>query len=96
MPRRGTLRLTKRVVDGLKVEEKVTIFWDHNLAGFGVRVHAAGHTLFVVQSRGPAGLKRVTLGPDDGISIDERRQEAAEVIRGGRVPAAHADRVPTQ
>ena len=80
MPRRSTLRLTKRIVDGLKVEEKDTIFWDRDLAGFGVRVHATGRKLYVVQSRGPAGLKRVTLGPYDGISINERRQEAAEVI----------------
>ena len=62
MPRRSALRLTKRIVDGLKVEEKDTIFWDRDLAGFGVRVHATGRKLYVVQSRGPAGLKRVTLG----------------------------------
>ena len=80
MPRRSTLRLTKRIVDGVKVEEKDAIFWDRDLAGFGVRVHATGRKLYVVQSRGPAGLKRVTLGPYDGISIDERRQEATEVI----------------
>ena len=80
MPRRSTFRLTKRLVDGLKVEEKDTIFWDRDLPGFGVRVHATGRKLYVVQSRGPAGLKRVTLGPYDGISIEERRQEAAEVI----------------
>ena len=80
MPKRSTLRLTKRVVDGLKVDEKDTIFWDRDLTGFGVRVHATGRKLYVVQSRGPTGLKRGTLGPYDGISIDERRQEAAEVI----------------
>ena len=80
MPRRSTFRLTKRLVDGLKVEEKDTIFWDRDLAGFGVRVHATGRKLYVVQSRGPAGLKWVTLGPYDGISIEERRREAAEVI----------------
>ena len=51
MPRRSTLRLTKRLVDGLKVEEKDTIFWDRDLAGFGVRVHATGRKLYVVQSR---------------------------------------------
>ena len=36
MPRRNTLRLTKRLVDGLKVEEQETIFWDRDLTGFGV------------------------------------------------------------
>ena len=73
MPRRSTLRLTKRLVDGLKVEEKDAIFWDRDLAGFGVRVHATERKLYVVQSRGPPGLKRVTLGPCAGIDIEERR-----------------------
>ncbi len=40
MPKRSTLRLTKRIVDGLKSGGKDAIFWDRNLAGFGVRVHA--------------------------------------------------------
>ena len=30
-------RLTKRLADGLKVEEKDTNFWDRDLAGFGVK-----------------------------------------------------------
>ncbi len=49
MPRRSTLRLTKRIVDGLKVEEKDTIFRDRDLTGFGVRVHATGRKLYVVR-----------------------------------------------
>ena len=59
---------------------KDTIFWDRDLAGFVVRIHAIGRKLYVVQSRGFAGLKRVTLGPYDGVLIDERRRQAAEVI----------------
>ena len=78
--RRSTLRLTKRIVDRLKVEDKDAIFWDGDLAGFGVRVHATGRKLYIVQSRGPAGLKRVTLGPVGSETIDKRRREAAIVI----------------
>ena len=80
MPRRSTLRLTKRIVERLKAEGKDAIFWDRDLAGFGVRVHTTGRKLYIVQSRGPAGLKRVTLGPVDGETIDRRRREAAIVI----------------
>ena len=40
-----------------------------------------GRKLYVVQSRGPAGLKRrVTLGPVEGETIEKRRREAAVVI----------------
>ena len=83
MPRRSTLRLTKRIVERLKAEDKDAIFWDRDLAGFGVRVHATGRKLYIVQSRGPAGLKRVTLGPVGSETIDKRRREAAIVI--GRI-----------
>ena len=80
MPKRSTLRLTKRIVARLMPADKDAIFWDGDLAGFGVRVHATGRKLFIVQSRGPAGLKRVTLGPVGGDTIETYRREAAVVI----------------
>ena len=54
MPKRSTLKLTKRIVEKLKAEDKDAIYWDGELTGFGVRVHATGRKLFIVQSRGPA------------------------------------------
>ncbi len=80
MPKRSTLRLTKRIVDGLKADGKDAIFWDRDLAGFGVRVHATGRKLYIVQSRGPAGLKRMTLGRVGTGTIEDRRREASVVI----------------
>lgn len=62
MPKRSTLKLTERIVERLKAEGKDAIFWGRDLAGFGVRVHTTGRKLYIVQSRGPAGLRRVTLG----------------------------------
>ena len=38
VPRRSTLRLTTRIVDRLQMDDKDAIFWDRDLAGFGVRV----------------------------------------------------------
>ena len=45
-----------------------------------MRVHATGRKLFIVQSRGPAGLKRVTLGPVGAETIEKYRSEAAVAI----------------
>ena len=45
-----------------------------------MRVHATGRKLYIVQSRGPAGLTRVTLAPVGGETIEVRRREAAIVI----------------
>ncbi len=80
MPRRSELKLTKRTVDALGVEEKDLIFWDRELAGFGVRVHATGRKTFVVQSRGPSGPKRLTLGRHGELAVDEARKQAALII----------------
>ncbi len=35
MPKRSTLKLTKRIVERLKADSKEAIFWDRDLAGFG-------------------------------------------------------------
>ena len=80
MPKRSELKLTKRAVDALSVESKDAMFWDRDLAGFGVRVHATGRRVYVVQSRRPGGPKRVTLGRHGELSADEARKRAAGVI----------------
>ena len=80
MPKRSTLRLTTRSVTALPVTGKDAVYWDRDLAGFGVRVQHNGRKVYVVQSRGPAGLRRVTLGPCAGVAIDVRRREAATII----------------
>ena len=80
MPRRSNIKLTKRFVDALSVETNDTAFWDRDLAGFGVRVYATGRKVYVVQSRGPWGPKRVTLGRHGEMSCEEARKQAALVI----------------
>ena len=80
MPRRSTLRLTIRSITALPATGRDAFYWDRDLAGFGVRVQPNGRKVYVVQSRGPAGLKRVTLGPFLGVALDRRRREAASVI----------------
>ena len=95
MPKRSDLKLTKRTVDALKVDRKDAIFWDRELAGFGVRVHATGRKTYVVQSRGPRGLKRVTLGRHGELAVEEARKRAASLIdrikRGEDLSAAASE-----
>ncbi|MDE0332709.1 MAG: tyrosine-type recombinase/integrase [Nitrospinae bacterium] len=80
MPKRSDLKLTKRAVDALEVDSKDAVFWDREVAGFGVRVHATGRKTYVVQSRGPSGPKRVTLGRHGELAVDEARKQAASLI----------------
>ena len=45
-----------------------------------MRVHATGRKVYVVQSRGPTGPKRATLGRHGDLSTDEARKQAAVAI----------------
>ena len=80
MPRRSEHKLTKRTVDALSADSKDVVFWDRDLAGFGVRVYPTGRKVYVVQSRGPEGPKRKALGRHGEISAEEARKSAAILI----------------
>ena len=80
MPKRSEVKLTKRTVEALEVEKKDAVFWDRDLAGFGVRVHVTGRKVYEVQSRRPGGAKRVSLGRHGEMSCDEVRKRTALLI----------------
>ena len=46
MPKRSTLRLTTRSVAALPVTGKDAVYWDRDLAGFGVRVQRNGRKVY--------------------------------------------------
>ncbi|MDE0176759.1 MAG: tyrosine-type recombinase/integrase [Defluviicoccus sp.] len=96
MPKRAELTLSKRTVDRLSVEGKDAVFWDRVLAGFGVRVYPSGRKIYVVQTRGAGGLKRVSLGRHGPLTAERARKEAAAVIDriklGGKPEAAPPER----
>lgn len=73
-------KLTKRIVDGLKADGKAGVVWDRDLPGFGVRVYPSGRKTYVVQTRGPNGSRRVTLGRHGDITARQARQRAASAI----------------
>ena len=90
MPRKGSLKLSARVVAGLRVQGKDAVFWDRELPGFGVRVYPSGRKVYVVQSRGPDGPRRVSLGRHGELAAERARKQALAVIdriRNGGSPA---------
>ena len=80
MARFRTKTISRRTVEALKVE-KDTIFWDSELAGFGVRVHPTGRKVYIVQTRADGNAaKRVTVGRHGVITPEEARRRAALII----------------
>ena len=72
--------LSKRVLDRLSVNGKDAIFWDRDLAGFGIRVYPSGKKVFVVQTRAFGRSKRVTLGRYPELTPEAARKNATAVI----------------
>ena len=72
-------RLSNRTVAALKFDRE-TLVWDRHLPGLAVRVYPSGTRTYVVQTRGPYGARRVTLGRHGEISATEARRRAWQVI----------------
>ena len=53
---------------------------DCEVAGFRVRVYPSGRKIYVVQSRGPGGSKRITLGRHGELTVEQARKQAVAVI----------------
>ena len=87
-------RISKRTVESLRVE-KDTVFWDSELAGFGVRAYPSRSRYYVVQARQrgrPA--KRVTVGRHGVLTAEEARRRAAGIIariKAGEDPSPESE-----
>lgn len=93
-------KLTKRVVDALKVPEpskvgtkvRESFTWDRELRGFGVQVTPAGLKSFVIQYRNADGRNRRTvIGRYGLMTVDEARRVAHDklvAVSKGLDPAA--------
>ena len=71
--------ISNRTVEALEAH-KDTVFWDRDLTGFGVRVYASGAKVYLVQTRGPNGTRRVTLGRHGVLGAEEARRQGALAI----------------
>lgn len=101
MPKRAEGKIAKRTVDALARRGEPGVTWDAALPGFGVRVYASGRMTYVVQSRGPYGSRRATLGRHGELTPNQARKRAAKAIariKAGKDPVANgagADGAPT-
>ena len=78
------VRLTKRNIDLLESNGKRVIYWDDDLAGFGLRVELSGTKTFIVRYRPGGGRnapKRfLTIGRYGKLTPDQGRTEARKVL----------------
>lgn len=82
-------KLTKRLIDWLQSDgsKHGTLFWDDELAGFGIRVYPSGAKMFFVKFRARSGRQRwLKLGAFGPLTAEHAREKAklelAKVIDG--------------
>jgi hypothetical protein len=80
MPKRSELKISKRAVDALPAGQRDALYWDHDLPGFGIRVYSSGRKIYVVQCRGPAGIRRMSLGEHGDLTAEQARRRARAAI----------------
>ena len=91
MTKLAGMTISKRTVESLAVSRD-TVFWDTELAGFGVRAYPSGSKYYVVQTRAHGkAAKRVTVGRHGVLTAEEARRRAALMvarIKAGEEPLA--------
>ena len=77
------LHLTKSVIDELKPSTSDIVYWDDNLAGFGLKMTPAGRKVFIVLYRTKDGLSRLrkyTIGTYGQLTLAIARVTAQKVL----------------
>lgn len=86
------MKLTKRNIDTLQVEEKRTQYFDDDLKGFGIRVNPSGKKVFILFYRTLNGTSRTpVLGTYGSITVQQARDIARNMlheVRNGGDPSA--------
>jgi integrase len=86
-------KITKRVIDSLKIEPREYAVWDTQLRGFGVRVRPTGAKSYIVSYRVGSGRSapktRLTIGAVGKITPEQARTLALILgaVASGRDPA---------
>ena len=94
-----SLHLTKSTIDELQPGVSEMVYWDDNLAGFGLKVTPRGRKVFIVLYRTKDGfsrLRKYTIGPYGQITLAIARITAQKVLAArleGKDPAGEKRRL---
>jgi integrase len=77
-----TGRISKKAVDALvcPLGKDREIFWDDDLAGFGVAAYPSGAKTYIVQYRKDGRSRRAQIGKHGRLTPDEARSEAKKLL----------------
>ena len=87
------MKLTQANVTKAKLptDKQEAIYWDDEMAGFGLRLRSGGSRTFIVQYKIGAKHRRMTLGNAFKVTADDARKQAKQIfgkVVGGHDPAS--------
>jgi Arm DNA-binding domain len=90
------IQLGLRTLAAIRGAERLVIYYDSELTGFGLRVMPTGHRSWIIEYRSKApesfgAKRRMVIGAPDKLTPDEARKQARKLlaqIELGRDPAA--------
>lgn len=74
------MKLTKRSVDAMEIQDKDYLVWDADVTGFGVRVYPSGKKTYLIQYRAGRRTRRLSIGQHGVLTADQARREAKRLI----------------
>ena len=89
-------KLTKRTADMAETRDKISVVWDDELRGFGLRVYPNGRKVYIVKCRIKGQQRFITLGQHGPVTADQARAKAYNILseaKNGRDPARELDQM---
>jgi integrase len=74
------IKISKRIVDALEVQDRDVDHFDEDLKGFGVRVRPSGRKTYFVMMRHKCVMRRFTIGSHGAVTAEAARLKAKQII----------------
>jgi integrase len=74
------IKVSKRIVEALEVQDRDVDHFDEDLKGFGVRVRPSGRKTYFVMMRHKCVMRRFTIGSHGAVTAEAARLKAKQII----------------
>ncbi len=74
------IKISKRIVDALEVQDRDVDHFDDDLKGFGVRIRPSGRKTYFVMMRHKCVMRRFTIGSHGAVTAEAARLKAKQII----------------
>jgi integrase len=74
------IKISKRIVEALEIQDRDVDYYDDDLKGFGVRVRPSGRKTYFVMMRHRCVMRRFNIGSHGAVTAESARLKAKQII----------------